>query len=95
MVTESIIDVDPELLKSSLSCDPEEPLVIDVNLFCIQSSRGDRYLALGTLWPLLPGEGFSCLTSLHHSHEVEERDRSSKSSAIFQAFSRQIKSSVC
>lgn len=49
MVTESMIEMDPELLKRSFSCGPEDPLVIDVNLFCIQSLGGDRYLGTGSI----------------------------------------------
>lgn len=91
MVTESMIETDPELLKRSLSFGPEDPLFIDVICSPFRARGVTDVWALGALLPLLPGEGFSWLTSaLHRSNEVEESGCSSKSSATFQALARQI-----
>lgn len=89
MVTESMIEMDPELLKRSLNCGPEDPLVIDIICSAFRALGVTDIWALGTSFPLLPGEGFSCLNlALRHSNEVEESGYSSNSSAIFQALSR-------
>lgn len=52
-----MIETDPELLKRSLSCGSEDPLVTDVNVFCIQSSRGDRYQSTGSIVSSAPWWG--------------------------------------